>query len=126
MKKTVFLLIFILICLTKTALASAQFDEVLSDKIKEYGVFKGDSGIVYAGEKNFENRPSLLLVRVSSTSLVCEVYDDSDGIQLTDSFEIPCEAGSSCRLGAVTSANTDFLMPTTSAGSEFYTIHRGL
>ena len=71
MKKTVFLLIFILICLSKTVVASARFDEVLSDKIEEYGVFEDGSGVVYAGEKSFENRPSLLLIRAAAQIVHC-------------------------------------------------------
>ena len=122
MKKTVFLLIFILICLSKTVVASARFDEVLSDKIEEYGVFEDGSGIVYAGEKSFENRPSLLLVRTAASEIVCEVYDDSDGIQLTDSLEIPCGADSSYRLAAVTSGGADYLMLTSDSDNELFAV----
>ncbi len=95
---------------TPAALASPSFDSVLSEKIKEYGIFGGDDGIVYAGEKNFENRRSLFIVRVTETSFVCEVYDDVDGIQLTDSIEFSFKTDGSCGLAAVKKNGADFIM----------------
>lgn len=95
---------------TPAALASSSFDSVLSEKINEYGIFGGESGIVYADEKNFENRSSLFVVRVTDTSFVCEAYDNADGIQLTDSIEFSFKKDSSCRLAAVKKDGADLIM----------------
>ena len=120
MKKVIILLIFILISLSQRAYASAQFDEVLSGKISGYGVFENGQGVVYAGEKNFENRTSLFIVYVTSSAITCEVYDDSDGIQLTDSLDIPYGADSAFRLAAVTYGGRDYLMLKSGTSNEFF------
>ncbi|MCH5209905.1 MAG: hypothetical protein J1F01_02970 [Oscillospiraceae bacterium] len=108
MKKIIILLFLILISATSHAYASPQFDEVLSSEIQEYGVFENGQGIVYAGENNFQDRESLLIVRIEQSDAICEVYDDSDGIQLTDSLKIPLEK--SCRLSLITYGGRDYLM----------------
>ena len=90
MKKVIILIVFILSCFTSTAFASAQFDKVLSDIISEYGI--SENGIIYADELNFENRQSLFVVIANNGSAECRVYDDADGIQLTDTVSLPLTA----------------------------------
>ncbi len=110
MKKIIILTFFILICVNGAAYASEQFDKVLTDEIGEYGVLDGGEGIIYAAEKNFEGGDSLLIIRAASESLICEVYDDADGIQLTDSLEIDCSGGGAYRLAVQNADGRDFLL----------------
>ena len=127
MKKLIILLFGVLIFMSPAAYASPLFDEVLSDKLSEYGIFENGQGLVYADEKEFEGRSSLLIVYASPSAIKCEVYDDIDGIQLTDSFEIPCGGGNTYKLAAVTKNGADFLMLSTTSGgktvNEFFTLH---
>lgn len=123
MKKLI-LLIILMFLYTPAALASPSFDSVLSEQINEYGIFDGKDGIVYADEKNFENRRSLFIVRVTETSFVCEIYDDADGIQLTDSIEFSFKKNSSCRLAAVKKNGADFIMFSSGSNTpdEYFTL----
>ncbi len=126
MKKLIILLFGVLIFMSPAAYASPLFDEVLSGKLSEYGIFENGQGLVYADEKEFEGRSSLLIVYASSAAIKCEVYDDIDGIQLTDSFEIPWGGSSTYKLAAVTKNGADFLMLSTASGgktiNEFFTL----
>ena len=122
MKKVIILLFLILISLSPSSYASAKFDEVLSGKISEYGVFENGQGVVYAGEKNFENRISLFIVYITPSAITCEVYDDGDGIQLTDSLNIPYNAGSAYRLAAVTYGGRNYLLLKSGTSTEFFAV----
>lgn len=62
---------------------------MLDKIISERGVFDGTNGIVYAGEVNFSVLKSLLVVSVRDNSLICEVYDNTDGMQCTDILTVP-------------------------------------
>lgn len=126
MKKLIILLFYVLFSMPCAAYASPLFDEVLSDKINEYGIFENGQGIVYADEKEFEGRSSLLIVNITTGTVKCEVYDDSDGIQLTDSLEFSYGGNSIYKLAAVTKDNADYLMLSTTNGrktvNEFFTL----
>lgn len=126
MKKLFLALIFTFILIPVTAFASPQFDEVLSGKIKELGIFDGKKGIVYSDIKNFENRDSLLIVYITESAIVCDVYDNSDGIQLTDTLEFPYGGENSYKLGLAEYEKKYWLVFSTTAASkttnEFFTI----
>ncbi|MGN0107409.1 MAG: hypothetical protein ACI4A5_06930 [Hominilimicola sp.] len=126
MKKLIILLFCVLISVSPAVYASPLFDEVLSDKLGEYGIFENGQGIVYADEKEFEGRSSLLIVNAAPDLIKCEVYDDIDGIQLTDSLEIPCGGSNVYKLATVTKNSADYLMLSTTSGSktvnEFFTL----
>lgn len=118
MKKFIILLFCVFISAPAAVYASPLFDEVLSDKLSEYGIFEKGQGIVYADEKEFEGRSSLLIVHITSGNIECEVYDDSDGIQLTDSLEFAWSGNSSYKLATVTKNNVDYLMLSTTTGNK--------
>ena len=113
MKKVIILIVFILSCFTSTAFASAQFDKVLSDIISEYGI--SENGIIYADELNFENRQSLFVVIANNGSAECRVYDDADGIQLTDTVSLPLTA----RLSIAEKNDTSYIL---SGTDTFFTL----
>lgn len=126
MKKLFFIFLLTFLLIPPTAFASPQFDEVLSDKIKEHGVFNSATGIVYAGTKNFENRDSLFIVYITESSIICEVYDNSDGIQCTDMLEFPYIGGSAYKIAVVSKDGRDYVLFSTTANSkttnEFFTM----
>lgn len=126
MKKLILFVFLILIFMPAAAFASPSYDMVLSEKISEYGVFSGGQGIVYAEEKSFENRGSLFLVRITDYSIDCEVYDDADGIQLTDSIEFPYADSDACKIAVVKKDGADFVMFSAVSGSktvnQFFTL----
>lgn len=118
MKKFIILLFCVFISAPAPVYASPLFDEVLSDKLSEYGIFENGQGIVYADKKEFEGRSSLLIVHITTGNIECEVYDDSDGIQLTDSLEFAWSGNSSYNLATVTKNNVDYLMLSTTTGNK--------
>ena len=118
MKKFIILLFCVFISAPVAVCASALFDEVLSDKLSEYGIFENGQGIVYADKKEFEGRSSLLIVHITTGNIKCEVYDDSDGIQLTDSLEFAWSGNSSYKLAVVAKNNVDYLMLSTTTGNK--------
>lgn len=118
MKKFIILLFCVFISAPAAVYASPLFDEVLSDKLSEYGIFENGQGIVYADKKEFEGRSSLLIVHITTGNIECEVYDDSDGIQLTDSLEFAWSGNSSYKLATVTKNNVDYLMLSTTTGNK--------
>lgn len=126
MKKLIILVFLLLAAIPPTAYASHAFDEVLSDKINDFGVFKNGKGIVYADELLFESSNSLFIVNVTDEAIVCEVYDDTDGIQLTDSISFPYIDAYPFSLSAVTDGGKNFLMVTSNiskkAATVFYTL----
>lgn len=109
MKKILIFSAVILLLTPLTALASPQFDKVLSEKISEIGIYDGNKGIVYAGTKNFQGDKSLFIAQINPNGFECQVYDDTDGIQLTDSMLFPFEKNG-CQLSAVRKDRTDYIM----------------
>lgn len=106
MKKIWFSAIFVLICLLQEISVSAQFDKVLSDIISDYGTEQ----VAYADELNFENRQSLFVVLINGNKAECRIYDDADGIQLTDSLTLPVTAS----LSVVTKDGRSYILNGTS------------
>lgn len=117
MKKFTILLLFS-IMFTQTVFASSQFDSILSEKIGEYGIFSGEEGIVYAAKHSFEGRQSLLIARLGGSVIRCEVYDDYDGIQFTDSMDFPYDNSSICRLAVISSSGRDYIMFSKTIGKQ--------
>lgn len=120
MKKICIFVFFMLFMCNTTAGASPSYDKIMSEKIAGYGVFYGTQGIVYADEKNFENRNSLFLVHLSEAVIHCEVYDEIDGIQLTDTLEFPCTDKNV--LSVVKKNGTDYIVFSYGSTSEFFTM----
>lgn len=118
MKKICFFVFFMLVMCNASVSASPSYDKIMSEKIAEYGVFDGTQGIVYADEKNFENRNSLFLVHISSSVIQCEVYDEIDGIQLTDTLEFPCTDKNV--LSVVKMNGTDYVAFSSGNTTDFY------
>lgn len=117
MKKfTIFLLFSLLF--TQTVFASSQFDRILSEKIGEYGVFSGGEGIVYSAKHSLEGRESLLIVRLGGSAMRCEVYDDYDGVQLTDSIDFPYDNSGAYRLAVISAAGRDYIMFSKTIGKQ--------
>lgn len=110
MKKAVFSAVFILICLLSSVYASAQFDKVLSDIITK----NDKNNVIYASELNFENRNSLFVVILKNNKAECRVYDDADGIQLTDTITLSLSA----RLSVAQKNGKSYIM----SGTGFYTL----
>lgn len=125
-KKLFLTFVFLFIMMPVTSFASTQFDEVLSDKIKEHGIFDGGKGIVYSGIKNFENRDSLLIVYITESSIVCEAYDNSDGIQCTDTLTFPYGGENTYKLGLTSNGENNYIVFSTTSASkttnEFFTM----
>lgn len=120
MKKTaVFVMIFMLM-FTLTVSAAENLESVLGDEIKEQGLWNGKKGIIFADKVNFEEE-SLLVVSVENTDVICKVYNNTDGIQLTDTLILNCAAGV-CRLVEVKSGEKCYLMFSRGGTDEFYTI----
>lgn len=111
MKKAVISAVFILISLFFAVPASAQFDRVLSEIISEHE----KNEVVYADELNFENRSSLFVVILKNNKAECRVYDDADGIQLTDTLTLSLSA----RLSVAENDGKSYVMSGTNA---FYTL----
>lgn len=125
MRKLYFFILPILLILQINAYAAPRFDDILSDKIAEYGIFENDTGIVYADEKHFESGTSLMIVHITESSIKCEIYDDTDGVQFTDSIEIPYGGSNTYKLFAVTANDTDYIMltsRTTNETTEFFSL----
>lgn len=118
MKKLNFFIFIILILLPSTVLASPQFDKVLSEKIGEYGVFSGNEGLIYAGERNFENSNSLFIVYVAESAIKCESYDNTDGIQFTDELNFPYGGNNAYRLATVKKDGLDYVMLSSTVNSK--------
>lgn len=111
MKKAVISAVFILICLLSSVNASAQFDKVLSNLLTK----NDKNNVIYASELNFENRNSLFVVILKNNKAECRVYDDADGIQLTDTITLSLSA----RLSVAEKDGKSYIMSGTSI---FYTL----
>ena len=109
MKKILILPVIILILTPLTVLASPQFDKVLSEKIYERGIYDGSKGIIYANTKNFQGNESLYIAQITTEGFECQVYDDTDGIQLTDSMLLPFEKNG-CKLSVARKNGTDYVV----------------
>ncbi len=116
-----FLTLFLCFFCTR-AYAYEAFDTVLDGIIYEYGAFDGAKGVVYADEVNFSEYTSLLVVSVRDGAFVCEVYDDRDGMQCTDVFNIPYGASGSFTLSVVTSGGKSSIMLKINGDTGFYTV----
>ncbi len=121
MKKLLILPAMILIFTPLTAFASPQFDRILSEKISEIGIYDGTSGIIYAGAKNFQENNSLFIAEITSESIECLVYDDTDGIQLTDRLTLPFSE-KNCKLSAAAKDGSDYILFSSKNGNDCYTI----
>lgn len=122
MKKLTIIIFFILIMTPAAAKASFSFDYILSEKISEYGIFSDGSGILYAGETSFENRVSLFTVRAAESEIICEAYDNADGIQLTDSLSFRYGQNGGFRLGIVNKNGKDFIVFSSNGHDRLFTM----
>lgn len=113
----VFLCIF-----SAKAYAYEAFDTILDGLISEKGVFDGNSGIIYAAEAYFGDKASMLVVSVTNSIITCEIYDNSDGIQCTDIFNIPYSDNSRCTFSLVTAHAKSFIMLKMNSDTGFYTV----
>lgn len=120
-RKIFIMVCFFIVVLSTSALAANPFERVLSDKISEYGIFNGEKGIIYADAVELENK-SLLIVSVEGSNITCEVYDDTDGLQLTDTLSLSCGGLRACRLVTVKSGGANYIMFSRMSENEFYTI----
>lgn len=121
MKKTALFILFLLAFFPASARASQYYEEVLSDKIREYGIWDGEKGIVYAGKIEFDTG-SLLIVNADKDAVSCEVYNDADGLQLTDTIDFSCDDARVCRLVTVKANGRNYIMFSRLSDNEFYTI----
>lgn len=78
--------------------------------------------MIYADEVIFSDAKSLLVVSVFNSSFVCEVYDNTDGMQCTDIFTVPYARYGDYTLSVVTSRNSDCLMLKINNSVGFYTV----
>ncbi len=120
MKKFILVLILFLL-LPRRVFGASGFDGILSDNIDRLGVFTNGAGLVYAGDAFFNDYASLLLIHADESSFVFDVYDDYDGIQLTDSLTLPY-GNQSCRFALVTASGHNYIMRSEGGANEFYTI----
>lgn len=116
MKKLLILSAVILILTPLTAFASPQFDRILSEKLSDIGVYDGNGGIVYADKKNFQGNESLFIAEIKSDGFECQVYDDTDGIQLTDTLLLPL--GINSQLSVACADGTDYILFTSHENSK--------
>lgn len=124
MKKFILMLILTLLS-AHSVYASPLFDRMLSEEISEYGLFDGTSGIVYADKCSFSPAAeSLLIVRAQNTSVHCEIYDNYDGIQLTDTLELPL--ADKCSLSLAESGDINYLVYSSPDGKHAYTIENDM
>ena len=121
MRKITAFACFFVVFLFTSALAANSFESALADKISEYGVYNGKEGVIYADTIEFETL-SLLTVTAEGSDIRCEVYDDTDGLQLTDTLTLSCTGARACRLLTVKSGGKNFLMFSRGSENEFYTI----
>lgn len=71
---------------------------------------------------NFSENTSLLVVSVRDNSFVCEVYDDTDGMQCTDIFNIPYGAHGTYTLSHITARGKSLIMLKINRDTGFYTV----
>lgn len=95
---------------------------MLDKIICEKGVFDGISGVVYADEVIFSASKSLLVVSAHNSSLICEVYDNTDGMQCTDILTVPYSQHGTYTLSVAETAETSRIILQINKSIGFYTI----
>lgn len=120
MKKTGLFFIVLLLFSTLKAFAADSYEGVLNEEIKKYGIWDNEKGIIFADKVEFEEM-SLLIVRVENNSVLCDVFNDTDGIQLTDTLILDY-SDSLGRLLTVKSGGKDYIMLTSGGEDKFFTI----
>lgn len=115
----------ILICLCvmcgKAYAFTDNYDIILDEMIKSEGVFDGRKGVVYAEIAGFEYENSLLTVTAKDDTAECAVYDDIDGIQLTDVLKIPLN-GMNFILSSAENGGKTSVVLSSGGKQKFYTI----
>lgn len=106
---------------TKTY-AYESYDTVLDKTISADGIFDGANGVVFADKICFSENPSLLIVSVNNNSVICKVYDDTDGMQCTDILTVPYAQHGNYILSVATFGKKNFLMLQINNDTGFYTI----
>lgn len=72
-----------------TVHAEAEFGNILNDKIREYGVFDGENGVVYSSQQSFYYGQDMLLIcYVNNNVLYSSVYGINDGAECIDTLSI--------------------------------------
>lgn len=118
--KKLFFCIILMFFIQIAVYAQPEYEQIMSDRINNLGIFNGKSGIVYADTKNFEGNNSLFIVSISDKSINCEIYDKSDGIQLTDKIEFPKKTN--CRLSCGKNGDNDVFILSSKNSKEVYTL----
>lgn len=119
MKNVLFCIISIFF-IQLTAHAEPEFEAVMTQKLNDYGLFNGSTGVVYADTKNFEGSDSLLIVNMSDSHITCEIYDNTDGLQLTDKIDFAKKYD--CKLSCGVSNNLDILIMSSKDTTEYFTV----
>ncbi len=128
MKKILLSVAFFMIIFTKTAFgASQEYDKILDAKIREYGVFDGNGGVVYGSIEHFSEKSDMLfLLYFADNSVFCDIYSDSDGIQHTDTLKFSRDDMKSCKISLAHLGNQSYLVAEkTEKGkkaAEFFTV----
>lgn len=66
-----------------------EFDEMLDAQIREYGMFNGSDGLLYASIESFGGSMSLFTAYFKGGELGFEVFDNRDGPETTDKLSFP-------------------------------------
>lgn len=128
MKKILLLIPFFLIINTLTVYAvSPEYDKILDSRIKELGVYDGESGIAYSSIENFSDSHNILFVAyIANGALSCEIYNDMDGIQKIDSLAFNYGGTGSYKMSIAHKGTESYLIMESKSGdktiSEFFSV----
>lgn len=84
----IFVVLFAVSALPADA-AVYEFDELLDEQIREYGVFNGSEGLLYASMESFGGSMSLFTAYFKGGELGFAVFDNRDGPETTDRLSFP-------------------------------------
>lgn len=66
-----------------------ELDEILDAQIRKYGVFNGETGLIYASVENFGDSSVLFTAYFTDGELGFSVFDNQDGAEQTDALSFP-------------------------------------
>ena len=81
--------VFFVISSSPADAAVYEFDELLDEQIREYGVFNGSEGLLYASLESFGGSMSLFTAYFKGGELGFAVFDNRDGPETTDRLSFP-------------------------------------
>ena len=99
----------------------AGLEEALDGQIKEYGVFDGDEGILYAAQNTLAVG-TLMTVRFYGGELCISVFDAADGCELTDELCFPLGGENVYRLSVGSSGSRGAVILVTNGVSEGFVL----